>query len=201
MQTTTLYVELLIIGFQVYLWLGLFLASLPGLRWPALPEKLEDYALLVTLLVFGLAYFLGIVFDKAAHFLVGAQRGYLRRLLRAHTSNTVEEEDDEDHRQVYARILVKEKQATSEMLYARSKVRILRASTINVLLITIAAAVFISSQREAQWWPVVLAGLIFWLFILGAYIHTQRLYQARLQRFSKYLDEELGEPQIGKTEA
>lgn len=189
MQTTTLYVELLIIGFEVYIWLGLLLVSFTPISWlTSLLKKFDSYAFLVTLLVFGLAYLLGIIFDKIAHFLVGAQRSYLHRLFHGAIGGEVEEEDDEDYRQIYARILVKEKRAGSDMLYARSKVRILRASVLNVILIAVAAAVFLS-ELESRWWVVIPVGLIIWLIILGTYIHTQRLYRSRLARFNRYLDE------------
>ena len=189
METTTLYVELLIIGFEVIAWLGLFLASLIDVRRLAvLPEKLEAYSLLVTLSLFGVAYLLGIVFDKITHFLFGAQRGYLKKLLHGDICNRVEEEPDEDHRQIYARIMLDENRAGSDMLYGRSKVRILRASVINVPLITVAAAIFLNSSGDSRWWQAALVGLIFWLIVLGTYVHTQRLYYARLQRLRKHLD-------------
>lgn len=189
MQTTTLYVELLIIGFEVAIWLGLIIASVTGVgRLSALLKQFEGYAFLVTLVAFGLAYLLGIIFDKIAHFLVGAQRSYLRRLLHGTISGAVAEEDDEDYRQIYAHIMARDRAASSTMLYARSKVRILRASVLNVIFITLATAVFLSSQGS-PWWPTIPVGLIIWLIILGTYIYTQRLYRSRLERFAKYLDE------------
>jgi len=189
MQTTTLYVELLIIGFEVYIWLGLFLASFVQMdRMALLLKKFESYSFLATLTALGLAYLLGIVFDKIAHFLVGAQRRSLRRLFYGAISSAVATEDDDDYRQIYARIMARDGQASSVMLYARSKVRILRASVLNVILITAATAVFLSTL-ESRWWLALPVGLIIWLIILGTYVYTQRLYRSRLERFNRYLDE------------
>jgi hypothetical protein len=147
METTTFYVELLIIGFEVCTWLVLLLASCLGTCWlVALPTSLKDYALLVTLLAFGLAYFLGIIFDKVAHFLVGTHRHYIHALTSKAADMSFDREKDGDVHQLYARIVIAEKQTTSQVLYGRSKVRILRASVLNVPLIAIAAALFISLQ-------------------------------------------------------
>jgi hypothetical protein len=189
METTTFYVELLIIGFQVYAWLALLLASRLGTCWlVALPANLKDYALLVTLLAFGLAYFLGIIFDKVAHFLLGTHRHFIHELTNKAADNSFDKEKDDDVHQIYARIIIAEKQTTSQVLYGRSKVRILRASVLNVPLIAIAAVLFISSQSKLPWWPIIPATLVFWPITVATYIYTQRLYWQRMQRFKKYLD-------------
>ncbi|MGD8791064.1 MAG: hypothetical protein PVF47_00820 [Anaerolineae bacterium] len=190
MATTTFYVELLIIGFEVCTWLVLLLASRLGIRWlVALPTNLKDYALLVTLLTFGLAYLLGIIFDKVAHFLVGTHRSYIQTLIGRQTIRNVAKEKEDDVRQIYARVVTEEGQTTSQVLYGRTKVRILRASVLNVPLIALAAAIFFSSRVGLQWWPIVPAALVFWLMTVGTYLYTQRLYWARLLRFKKYLEQ------------
>jgi hypothetical protein len=189
MATTTFYVELLIIGFEVCTWLVLLLASRLGIRWlVALPTNLKDYALLVTLLTFGLAYLLGIIFDKVAHFLVGTHRSYIQTLIGRQTIRNVAKEKEDDVRQIYARVVTEEGQTTSQVLYGRTKVRILRASVLNVPLIAIAAALFISLQTKLPWWPIIPATLVFWPMTVTTYIYTQRLYWQRMQRFKKYLD-------------
>jgi hypothetical protein len=189
METTSLYVELLIIGFEVCAWLGLLLAKFSSAgRLSSLPQGVGNFALLATLLLFGVAYLLGIVFDKIAHFFFGAQRHYLESVLKGDVSDQVAKEEETDHRQIYARLMVKEGRAASEVLYGRSKVRILRASVINVPLIAVAAAVFLDQLEAPGWWLSLLVGLVFWAIILSTYVHTQRLYWARLQRFKRYLD-------------
>ena len=190
METTTLYVELLIIGFEVCIWLGLLLAKFTNASQLALPTELTDFSLLVTLLVFGLAYLLGIVCDKIGHFFFGAQRNYLEHVLKGDVSDLVAREKRMDHRQIYARLMVKEGRVASEVLYGRSKVRILRTSVINVPLIAVAAAVFLYQPEDRGWWLALLGGMVFWAIILSTYVYTQRLYWARLQRFKRYLDAE-----------
>jgi hypothetical protein len=190
-ETTTLYIELLIIGFEASLWLLLLAFSIPGAD--KLSGSLKDLPLGSGLLVVGFAlasaYLLGIVFDKVAHRLLGANRELLRRRL----DDITEERDDADSRWIYARFMVHEKRAVPDILYARSKVRILRASVLNVPLIAIAGALFLGRQRIQLWWLVLVVGMGLWILVCFAYVYTQGLYRRRLLRFNAYLADEPGD--------
>ena len=71
MSTTTLFVELLIIGLQACVWLLLVVCSTAGVNSIYfLAAKFGNYATLAMALVFALAYVLGIFFDKLATWLI-----------------------------------------------------------------------------------------------------------------------------------
>ena len=185
-ETTTLYIELLIIGFEVSVWLLLFVLALTGAGW--LKELLTSLAgggagLLVLALALALAYLLGIVCDKIARFFLGAQCGPLKHWLEG----IKPKRDDEDSPWIYARVMIREKRAVSDILYANSKVRILRSSVINVLLIAIAGATYLFSQGDGWWWLALVAGLDLWLLSCFAYVYTLKIYRLRLLRFNTYL--------------
>ena len=63
MITTAIFVEILIIGFQAIVWLGMIAYIILGeqkIEWAQLNTNLKDWSGLATIVVFGLAYTLGV---------------------------------------------------------------------------------------------------------------------------------------------
>lgn len=194
MSTTTLFVELLIIGLEVCLWLVMLVSLiLRDASWLiVLIGRFKGYPVPATIFVLAGAYLLGIVLDKVAHFFIGYER--LTELLeperfeRLRTWLEAKPLEDDDHpRMLHARLMVKTGEMGGDLLYARSKIRILRASVLNVPLITITAALLLRSHLD-QWLLVSILGLIFSGLIIGTYLYTQRLYNRRLRRFKRFLE-------------
>jgi hypothetical protein len=207
MSTTTLFVELLIIGLEVCLWLILgLMVIVDDSSWLShLAGKFSGNAVLSTIVVFAVAYLVGIVIDKIAHFLIGYERllwllrpehfesgslgqRYARRLSAWLAADDIE---DRDHpRMIHAQIMSQSGELGGDILYARSKIRILRASVINVPLIALFAA-YAAWELCDSYGLVVLVlttGTIFAGFVIFTYLYTQRLYNRRLRRFKRFLD-------------
>lgn len=170
MSTTALLVEILIIGFEVTLWLILGLALLPGPRWILPLLGLDNRnAFLAAGALAAAAYVLGIVADKTAKWIVeesslcccfrfrsknpaeqkvspekcaslGWMAAFLERLLRPYEAVTEDGGPKTDALEKYAQVVMKVGEPMSDLLYARSKVRILRASIFIVPLIILFAA-------------------------------------------------------------
>jgi hypothetical protein len=203
MNTTTLFVELLIIGFQTCFWLS-FLISLAiedhHFNWLVqLANDFGNQSLLVAVAVFGIAYTLGVAVDKVAHFLVDLKlleyfKGRFESFRRWLEANE-DLEQDSNPRMMYAQIMSNTADMTGDVLYARSKVRILRASILNFLLITLTAAAFLAvNDVRVPWlndvrisWLVLVAGLLSTLLFALTYLFTIHLYNLRLRRFKYYL--------------
>jgi hypothetical protein len=152
MSTTTLYVELLIIGFEVLVWLAMLLdvASEQVDVMKLFGETKTDVpGLLQTALVLGLAYLLGIMVDKFAKWLmedfcdwlIGRRR--VKRLrewwskllcqLRCILCWNPDKQKPDANLRTYAYVVINEGEPMSDLLFVRSKVRILRASVIPCL--------------------------------------------------------------------
>ena len=193
MSTTTLFVELLIIGLQACVWLFLVVYSTIGVNSILIvAEKFGKFPTLTTALVFALAYVLGIFFDKLAKWLIeeswfghSLKKFYKDRLAKRH-SNTRGDKIPEK----FAYIMVRKGQPMTDLLYARSKVRILRASIINIPMITLAAmlCMYTYLKIQSKWIQISLAvtfvdGIVITLLFTWLYAYNEVLHQERLELF------------------
>jgi hypothetical protein len=125
MSTTSLYVELVVIGVQTTMWWALLLDCVEhGIIKTLL--NLTNSALLIVLFL-GMAYVIGMIFDRLANAVFQRKENDVRKAsgLQAKSSLLVTETDKmKDHQS-----------------YTRSKYRILRSTTINIPLISICAVV------------------------------------------------------------
>jgi hypothetical protein len=196
MSTTTLYIELLIIGFEVCIWLGLLISLVlkdSCFAWLAeLTGVFKDQSVLLLAAAFGVAYFFGIAVDKVARFCFGYDKllalFQCAKLERLRIWLEAKDIEDETHpSMIYAQIMVNTSGVTGELLYGRSKVRILRASVLNVPLIAITAALFLRSSEMAKWWLALIVGLILTAIVAAIYLYTIHLYNRRLERFRHFM--------------
>lgn len=194
MSTTTLFVELLIIGLEVCVWLVMLVSLILGdsIWLTALAGRFKGYPVPATIFVLAGAYLFGIVLDKVAHFLIGYER--LTELLKSKRFERLkqwleaEKLEKEDHpRMIHAKLMVESEEMGGDLLYARSKIRILRASALNVPLITVTAALLLRGH-PAQWLLISIAGLMFSGLVMVSYLYTQRLYNRRLRRFKHFFE-------------
>jgi hypothetical protein len=192
MSTTTLFVELLIIGFQACLWLFLVVYSTIGVNAiNFLDGKFSKYPTLTTALVFALAYVLGIFFDKMAKWLIEESwfgrglQSYKARIASHHRTTRCDK-----NREKYAYIMVRKGQPMTDLLYARSKVRILRASIINIPMITLAAMLCMYAYLKIppKWISISLIvtfldGMILTILFSWLYVYNEVLHRERLELF------------------
>lgn len=122
METTALYVELVIIGVEVLTWIvGLIILFTDLSTLNCLKKLLENGSMLVYIL--GISYVFGMIFDKMMDILLKRGEKKIRNKYELETKSTIT-------------IWVKANQE-SNFKYNRSKIRILRSSGLNILLITI----------------------------------------------------------------
>ncbi|NIS83509.1 MAG: hypothetical protein GTO14_25675 [Anaerolineales bacterium] len=188
MNTTSLFVELLIIGFEVVVWLVLFLGAATGsLTWIAcLFKTFKNFEVLLTALVFALAYFLGILVDKIAKWLM--EESPPGKRLQKYIDRSISQ--PRPFQKMYADVMVQEGEPMSDLIYARSKVRILRASILNLPLIALFVGLFMEqiSQPETWWqlWVIAGIGALLTGLTFFVYLYNQRLYRGRLRLFAKF---------------
>src|SRR5215210_5337854 len=72
MTSTAIFAEILVVGFQAAIWLGLIFLLIADSKWRNIDTVLgaatswKDWATLITVFVIGLAYALGIIVDRLA---------------------------------------------------------------------------------------------------------------------------------------
>ncbi len=199
MSTTTLFVELLIIGFQACVWLFLVVSSAIGVNSiNFMATKFDKYQALATALVFALAYVLGIFFDKLAKWLVEESwigcclKSLKHRIATRNRNERCDKYQRDKYQEKYAYVMVRKGQPMADLSYARSKVRILRASIINIPLITFAAILYMGTYLTiaAEWklfslGVMALDGFVLTVLFAWLYAYNEVLHQKRLKLFHK----------------
>lgn len=156
MTTTSLYVELVIIGMQTITWLALALDCVqPGIIATCLDSK---NTVVIAVLLLGTAYIVGIIFDRLA--------------------NAVYQKVDDKIRvksglQAKSSLLLNETEKMQEhQSYTRSKYRILRSSSLNLPLIFISAVLNIFTNYTGKTYLAIAVLIIGGFFTLLSYWAT-----------------------------
>ncbi|MFI5176486.1 MAG: hypothetical protein ACHQKY_16625 [Terriglobia bacterium] len=159
MTTTTLFVELVVIGLHSILWIGMVILAFVGFRnvpW----EKL----LTLNLALPGLAvtYVLGIVIDRLAD-LAFISRDH--RLRKMHPLENLP-----PFLTMRFHILSKSKDTYEQLEYTRSRLRIARAAILNFTLLTLSALLFVwlrsGGTRSLQYRLLASLGIVVVGFLL-----------------------------------
>jgi len=135
MNTTSIFVELVVIGLHTIIWVGLIILTFTGYQNLDL-EKV--FTLNLALPILAITYILGILIDRASDIALAAQDDRLRskydlRGLPGFLS-------------MRFYILSKSSEVYAQLEYTRSRLRIARASVLNFALSTLAAAPFVWFQ-------------------------------------------------------
>ena len=132
MSTTSLFVEILIIGIEALVWLGLFLSLVwnPG-PYLDIFKHYKDYAALFTTLLLALAYVIGIIIDRLAD--------SFYKILRYHSDAPLPAPVGK------MRLLIMHgSEGMAKFLdYQRSRLRIARATVFNLLLTLIVIVIWL----------------------------------------------------------
>jgi hypothetical protein len=201
MNTTAIFVEILVIGMQAIIWIVLLVLSLVGYDWlSAIPVNLDKWSVFVTILLIAYCYTLGIIVDRLADGLFILTKKFMlvkprNLLLRINRVRQTFEESAQDHRM---ETLASEGGATVFLEYIRSRLRILRATVLNLFLITITSLLFISSRCGSLGCasPMALAttilgvGLFLTAIAYVAWAMLQSTYDERLNQIKQLLEAE-----------
>jgi hypothetical protein len=133
MSTTLLFVELLIAGTQVSVWLALLLVTLFGYSWIPL-QRVADWQNIMLVLFLTFSYTLGVVFDRLADSVFEPWNRHLKDKFIPNPPLPI----------VVMRFEVGKdnKYLNNQFEYTRSRMRIARASAINAVLIAIIGTAF-----------------------------------------------------------
>ncbi len=137
MNTTSIFVELVIIGFQSLIWVGLFVLTIVGPQKMPI-EKLLTLNMAVPALAAG--YILGILIDRLSDIAFIPADHRLRKEHDLH--------DLPPFLTMRFYILHKSKDSYDQLEYTRSRLRIARAAFLNFILISIASMLFVLIRMQ-----------------------------------------------------
>ena len=153
MSTTALFVELLIVGLESLVWIFLFISGFFGIDWLlGLINIFEKAGLFLTVVLIGFAYLIGILLDELFDSLTGWWSNRIK--------SSIHDKDLPQMWDMQAYIFGHSKEATEQLGYIRTRVRIMRSSIFNFGLIGIGAILFVSNQISSTNYPV---GRINWV--------------------------------------
>jgi hypothetical protein len=135
MNTTSIFVELVVIGLHTTIWTGLIILTFTGYQNLDL-EKV--FTLNLALPILAITYILGILIDRASDIALAAQDDRLR------SKYDLRELPGFLSMRFY--ILSKSSEVYAQLEYTRSRLRIARASVLNFAFTTLAAAPFVWFQ-------------------------------------------------------
>lgn len=170
MSTTAIFVEILIVGLQAFVWLALLLGVDKIVH---LLEALKEYAALISMLVVALAYVIGIFVDRIAD--------NFYKIFR------YESETPAPVGLMRLRIM-KESEGMAKFLeYQRSRLRIARATAFNLFLIILVGLIFVirhylENQNNADTNIELLMIGIGIIVLYIAIITTRRIDEAQIKR-------------------
>lgn len=132
MGTTNLFVELVVIGAGVLIWLALFMLTVLGLPSVAISESFQ---VAFTIPMLAIIYVAGIIWDRIADLLF--EKSWVDRWRLEFFQNK------KDYYNARRTILTKSERLSDLLEYGRSRMRICRAWTLNSILIGIFFSAFI----------------------------------------------------------
>ena len=153
MTTTAIFAELLVAGLEAVVWLTVLILAFTG---PSSLSKFGTFqawaAAPITVALVGLSYALGVIVDRLADSL-------LRKFDRSFRRDTFGDEDFPIGR---TRVIAafKSPELANYLGYIRSRMRIARALTFNLVFTTIATALYAARQTRVPWWIVLAIGAV-----------------------------------------
>lgn len=171
METTQLYVELIIIGLETSIWMCAFFINIIGKQILSMVANiLDNFA--SSLFLVGIIYIIGLIMDRFLNFL------YQKIKKRIKNESGFEGETS---------ILIWQKHNQEEYFkYAKAKIKILRASTLNFPLISISFICyiwnFVETSRNILSIYIFMLGILFTWTSWKAYLDSLKSYyqKARL---------------------
>jgi len=175
--TTAVFVELLVTGLLALIWLALTFLSATGMSWSDLMAVtgVKEKESVTSILILCFAYVLGIVVDRAADSLFHPiDMNIRKRRIDAKLPSVSE-------MRMY--VMSSSERLASFLGYLRSRLRLARSSSLNFLLVTVTALIFLSTRTSTEK-VVVIAVTVCGLGVFAsssfAWVRISRTYYKRL---------------------
>ena len=201
MGTTSLIVEMVIIGFQVLVWMVLIVLIVFGYDWVDF-QKLKDWATILSVILIGASYTLGIVFDS---FMASLYAPWERRSWKWLPEEIKEgmargEKVSPGHMRAY--LMTASPEASEELNNRANRNSLIRATSLNLVIICLASLIFVHKQfgfsPKLEIVIIIFSALLiplsirtwgrlrngYYLFLVNVYQNTKEAEERSISRFS-----------------
>lgn len=192
MTSTTIFAEILVVGLQAAIWLGLLLLLIADFKGGNIEAVLrlmtsfKEWAALITAFMLGLAYALGIIVDRLAD----SASSLLEKQIYPEKKRREKalEELRKDGFSVELpssvglrrlRVMSANPEMTKFLEYIRSRMRIARSTSFNLIPLTL-VAVLLARHQNYLWLLILLAGLVLLAVSIYVSLRISDSYYARL---------------------
>jgi hypothetical protein len=185
METTSIVIEFVIIGFQVVIWIILLFLSIWGYAWVDLPA-LRDWAGIFTIGLIAVSYTFGLIFDSIIgnifKFWSYSESKNISKIINL--ENTQKDLfNHESPAKMRAYIIASAPNLTEEINKINYQNKLLRATSINFILISLVALLFVATRIGVTWQSITTI-LLFPIFLticsLWAWRKSYSLYYYEL---------------------
>ena len=214
MTTTAMFIEILIIGLQAVVWIALLAASIFGTKSVQL-QNLSDWETLIIVLVFAIAYVLGTLVDrvtdtaflrvlkvrdefvkrckskeavKKAKLNTLEMAAEIFRSIRAVTRPKSKEEKRTTFSTMRLKILMQNDAVAKFFDYQRSRLRIARATVLNLLLIIISGIIFLITRTNFSALQITMFALVGIVLIALSLYAALRIEEAQTKNLEEAYD-------------
>lgn len=175
METTQLYVELIIIGIEGFIWMCAFLVDIIGYEAASiLAYILGNFS--ASLLLVGIVYIIGILIDRFADIVFQKKENTIRNKSGIHAKNSA--------------LVWKKYDAVRYAEFSRTRVKILRASVLNLPLISI-SFIWYAMKYLDKFYMIVI--YILFLGTLFTYISWKSYDLSLIKYYNKTRELEISE--------
>lgn len=167
METTSLYVELIVIGLETITWMASFSIYLTDTKYISVVNKMVE-KLPASIFLLGIMYVFGIIFDRASDLIFKKMEVQIRKKSGLQTESSI--------------LIWKASGQEEYFKFTRSKIRILRSSSINIPLLVISVILNILKYHQSQFMFlifVMITGCVFSCFSLVGYKKSLENYYAK----------------------
>ena len=173
MGTTSLIVELVIIGFQTVVWLSFLLLSIWGVDWIDY-STFRDWSGVIAIVLIAVSYSLGTMFDGLAGAFFNSW-SYTTAQKVSETIGRLEPKEGEVFRQESPAKMRAYIVATNSSLHDNlekmfNQNKLLRATSINLLLISLSVILFISTRIGFTWQLIITVLLLILLSVMSIWV-------------------------------
>ena len=187
MSSTAMFVEILIIGIQTAIGITICLITCCGSTWISeILIHVKNWESLITIILLAIIYTVGIIVDRIgdSFFLFVNPKRILQKNL------WIQQWIEQAHTDIRIKILAQEGQVSTLIDYIRSRIRILRATSLNIVMITISIVAYIVIRLQTntamiKWGLVVViitSGSVLFLITVITWGMLELTYSTRLKQ-------------------
>jgi len=179
MGTTSIIVELVIIGFQGIIWLSLVIGVFFGYDWIDF-SKAKDWVTILSIAAIAVSYTLGLIFNSVAATLFGPWRLWVYRMILPDFESTTKE-----FWNIYSTIMLESPDIHKHLERIFNEIRLLRATVINLCLIAIFTIIYVVMRTDIGWQIIVFI-IVFSFFLIFLAIWAWKRAMRRYYKIMTY---------------